>query len=148
MMMQDLSSRQPQQHHHQHRKTMPTMTKNSAMLTRSSSLNKRPTTDLYTFQELNVKESGNLRWENFQIDDFFINLFYFSSYITSIEDVSSGYSSTLDLSSRSELSRASSNASLRSNKKSSRDNNMSTSVSSTLPRRRGVSEKKQMRATK
>ncbi|KAG5674008.1 hypothetical protein PVAND_004001 [Polypedilum vanderplanki] len=103
--------------------------KNAAVI-RSSSLNKRPTSEIY-FQEFEIKESSRDTPNDY-------------NYIRSIEDISSGYSSTIDLS-RSELSRASSNASLRS-KRASRDN-MSVSVSSTLPRRR-ASEKKQMRATK
>lgn len=76
-----------------------------------------------------------------------INYIFSSSHVRSIDDISSGYSSTIDLSSRSELSRASSNASLRGNNKRSSRDIMSSSVSSTLPRRR-ASEKKQMRATK
>lgn len=61
----------------------------------------------------------------------------------SVEDISSGYSSTMDLS-RSELSRTPSNASLRS-KRSTRD---PMSVSSTLPRRRASEKSKAQRATK
>ncbi|CAG9809205.1 unnamed protein product [Chironomus riparius] len=101
-------------------------------ITRSSSLSKRPTSEIY-FQELEIKDSPKVTQNDY-------------NYVRSIEDISSGYSSTMDLS-RSELSRTSSNASLAlRSKKSSRDN-MSMSVSSTLPRRR-ASEKKQMRATK
>lgn len=44
MMLQDLPARH-------HRIVRPTAT-------RSSSLNKRPTTEIYTFQELEVKDTG------------------------------------------------------------------------------------------
>lgn len=45
MMMQEF------QHRH-HRAVRPTAVKNSSVITRSASLNKRPTSEMYTFQEL------------------------------------------------------------------------------------------------
>lgn len=78
MMLQELQL--PARHH---RIAKPTTKQHSNVITRSSSLNKRPTTEIYTFQELEVKDTGqnDMRYEEFfmsynTIDPFLLLLVF------------------------------------------------------------------------